>query len=379
MNTLTWLRKRLIYPATFLLTVVFLMQIAIGQESAAETSIETADGYHLDATIDAPPTTELAEAKRVIILVHGSGAHSMDVDLTQVTKGNRKNLVFKEIGEALAGKGFAVVRYNKRNYQLASDGREDPEFLKSDTVKQFSQNPLKFFVDDVLAAVKFSQSTCPEATIYLLGHSEGTYVSLQAARQSDEIAGVALIGFAEYSTSRLAFEQTVYRPLYDFQELDLNRDYSIDEEELQSESPLAQSLLQSLPLLDRDQDKAISQAEYQAANFANLLVQDIFKPFREQEAKYPRVAEILKSADFKVAFFQGMLDNQTPAYHTMAFDLLLNQLGKADKMKFHYFPGLGHALDKRESYQDLTYDTIDSDALGKLADELSQFFVVDEE
>ena len=102
---------------------------------------------------------------------------------------------------------------------------------------------------------------------------------------------------------------------------------------------------------------------------------DIFRPFRAQEARYPRVAEILKSAKFKVAFFQGMLDNQTPAYHAMAMELLLTQLGKTDNKRFHYFPELGHALDRREDYSDVTYNTIDAEALNTLSEELDAFFV----
>lgn len=229
----------------------------------------------------------------------------------------------------------------------------------------------------MLSIVATAQKKFPNSEVYLLGHSEGTYGSLQVAKQNNAIAGVALIGFAEYLTDTLAYAQTVYRPLHNFDELDKNVDGQLDDQELSVDVQLAKSLKLQRKLLDNNKDGDISRAEFQAANFANLLVQDTFGPFRKQEAEYPRVAEILKSTDKKIAFFQGMLDNQTPAFHTMAFDLLLTQMGKTNQMQFNYFPGLGHALDPRENYQDVMFSPIDQAALTKLTNSLDQFFKKD--
>ena len=44
------------------------------------------------------------------------------------------------------------------------------------------------------------------------------------------------------------------------------------------------------------------------------LQRDEFVRLFEEEYKYPGVAPILKKCRFKVAFFQGEFDNQTPAY-----------------------------------------------------------------
>lgn len=373
--------KTTIYSIFWITTSCLFVGFGVAQEdefSNGDTRdpvrIVTRDGFELEAIAESPDGASDDQINMVMVMVHGSGAHSMDVDLSFVTKDKKKNLVFKDISDELVPAGFAVVRYNKRNFQISKAVKENRDFLKSEVVEAFKKNPLKHFVDDVLDAVAYSKQKFPNAKIFLLGHSEGTYVSLQAANQSTDIAGVALIGFAEYSTDTLAFEQTVYRPLYSFMELDKNHDNQLDNTELQFDSPLAKALEKSKALLDFNKDSAISRTEFQAGNFANLLAVDTFGPFRKQEAEYPRVAEILKSAKFKVAFFQGMLDNQTPAYHAMAFELLLKQMGKAENMRFNYFDGLGHALDKRASYQDLEFDTVDADALSKLTKELDSFF-----
>ena len=41
---------------------------------------------------------------------------------------------------------------------------------------------------------------------------------------------------------------------------------------------------------------------------------------------------------------------------------------------FTYFPGLGHALDRRSSYDDLLYDTMSPDAKKTLVRQLRELF-----
>ena len=45
-----------------------------------------------------------------------------------------------------------------------------------------------------------------------------------------------------------------------------------------------------------------------------------------------------------------------------------------ENFRFTYFPELGHALDRRDNYEDVIYDTIDPDAKQTLANQLSEFF-----
>ena len=187
-------------------------------------------------------------------------------------------------------------------------------------------------------------------------------------------ADVILIGFDATSTDVILFEQIVHRPLRLFDRLDKDRNGELNTEELAAKDAVAGSLRAQMPVIDLDGDKKLSRIEFQAGNFSNLGLSDLVGALRKQEAAYPRVADILKSAEFKVAFFHGLLDNQTPAYQTKAMELLAKRVWKKKNFRFTYFPNLGHALDKRSGYDDLRYDTISPEAKQTVAKQLKAFF-----
>ncbi len=348
------------------------------EAQAAEESFQLTcrDGYKLDGKIQTPTAEQLGDnPQRVIIFCHGSGQQSMDQDLSSVTRDGKENLFFRDIAESLVNAGFTVIRHHKRSFQVQLQFREDPTIRDDPGVKAFVANPLQFFVNDCLDGVAFAREKYPDAQIYLLGHSVGTYVALQAAQQNDAIAGVALLGFYATSTEYLVFEQHIARPASQFATLDANHDGQLQADELQADSDLAKALIAQRELLDLNDDQLISVSEFQAASLSSLFVGGLLKAidFRKQEEAYPRVTEILQTAEFKAAFFQGLWDNQTPAYNAQAVQLLATNVWQKD-FRFHYFSELGHALDKRSDYADTTYDTIDADALATLTAELDEFF-----
>jgi pimeloyl-ACP methyl ester carboxylesterase len=337
--------------------------------------LECRDGFVLDGMIAEPDGDRAGQKEKVVILLHGSGPQSMDEDLTAVTEGGKKNLWFKEISDALAGVGFTVVRYHKRTQQCNLKIAEDSAYIKSEEFQGFTANWLKLFVDDAVDCARYVQTTRPEAGIYFLGHSQGSYVALQAAHQLESIRGVALIGFYLFGVETALMEQTVYRPMGHFRNLDVNGDDTLDADELAVEDPVAAQLRPQVPVVDSDGDGTISDVELKAGNLSNLLVIDLgLAAFTRQEATYPRQADILRDAEFKVIFLQGLWDNQTPAYHAKAVELAARHVWKKENFRFTWFPELGHALDRRDSYEDITYDTIDDDAKQQLARQLQEFF-----
>ena len=96
--------------------------------------------------------------------------------------------------------------------------------------------------------------------------------------------------------------------------------------------------------------------------------------YRLQEAQYPTMSKILKKTKIPVAFFQGLWDNQTPAYNAQAIQVLAKTVWKKDNLKFWFFPKLGHVLDPRDSYNDLFYRNADPEALKKVSQELDKLF-----
>lgn len=336
-------------------------------------TLKSFDGYGLDYVLEYP---ENGAASRVVILLHGSGGHDMDEDLGAVSAPGTRNLFFVDVSSALRGQGFAVLRYNKRSYQWKETVKKDPGFLKSGTFLKFSQNGLKYFYDDAAAFVGFASRKFPKARLYLLGHSEGTGIALRLADADKRIAGTALVGFMAQSLDVAMFEQTVYRPMAYYERLDLDRDAYLDAAELAGDDKVKASLRAQLPLLDLDHDGRLSRGEFTAGNYSNLLfdMNPSLPSYRRQEMEYKRPAEIIKAAKFDVAFFQGELDNQTPAYCAKAVQIANDAAWKKPNLHFRYFPGLGHALDPRDSYEDILYRQADKKALETLAADLAGYW-----
>ena len=344
-----------------------------GEEPA---SFKSFDGFMLDASLAVPDGVAARDVTRVIVFIHGSGPSSKDGDLTEVTKGKAQNLWFRDVKDALVQKGFAVLRYDKRTYTIRQKAIANEEYLREPTVTAYLAEPLRYIVDDAAAAAREAAARCPKAALYLLGHSEGTYVALQVAATHPEVKGVALVGFMAIPMDALILEQTLYRPLETFAAHDANHDGQLAKAELAASDTFCAALLPQFEVLDQDGDGLVSRAEVQGGNLAGLFGKGLLlgSAYRAQAARYPNVDDILIKSSFKAAFFNGLWDNQTPAYGVLAVKLAAKHLWQKDNFRFHLFPRLGHALDPRDAYDDVVYQRIDPAALKALGDELGAWF-----
>jgi pimeloyl-ACP methyl ester carboxylesterase len=349
--------------------VVLLFSGAAFAESAP-LRVKSFDGFALDALATNPPGLSDAEVKRVAVLIHGSGAQSMDEDLSSASKPGTTNLFFVDLTKALVAKGIATVRYNKRSYQMKLLAAKDPDIMKSAAAKSYGAKPLTTLISDARFFVAWAHKRYPNARVYLLGHSEGSYVALQEAKDDPTVSGVGLIGFFAQTLDTALVEQAVYRNVADFDALDKNGDGELDESELAGDAPLQKLLRSQLALLDVNQDGKLQRSEFMAGNYASFLEDDPaahIREYRLEEAALPRPAEILRKAEFPISIFQGEWDNQTPAYVAKAAQILNNARWSKPDLSFHYFPKLGHALDPRDSYRDIVFRPIDPEAASALA------------
>lgn len=336
---------------------------------AGETqSLKSFDDLRLDYEIDYPADKN---ASRVVILLHGSGPQDMREDLSALSAPGTKNYFFTDVSAALTAKGFAVVRYNKRGYQLQQLLKKDPSLSKTAKFNKYIKKPLTATMRDAEAFAKFAARTFPGAKIYLLGHSEGSRIALQVADRNKLIAGVGLIGLNTQSLDTTIFEQVVYRSLHYFDSLDADRNGSLAAEELAASDPIAKSFVAQMPVIDQDKSGTLERSEFMGASLMNILA-DMpgTTEWRKEEALLEKPTAILREAAFDVSFFQGELDNQTQAYNTKALQLANAFSWKKPNLHFKFFPGLGHALDKRTGYMDLVFKPADKQALGELAAEL---------
>jgi pimeloyl-ACP methyl ester carboxylesterase len=309
-----------------------------GVAGAEPASIPIGHGVQLPAVVDLPSTSPRA----VVVMVHGSGAHSKDEELGPVTEGKQPNPFFARLGAALNGQGMAVLRYDKRNYALKD--KDSPAY------QQMLDQPAQSFIADCRSALAVARLRFPGLPVLLLGHSEGTWVSLQAAQLDGHVDGLVEIGYSAAPLGTLVLEQLVYRPLRLFDHLDKNHDRVLQPAEL---SP---DLQRQMPVIDLDHDGQLSQSEFQAGNWSNGLARPLISDaWRRGEAAFPDANALVQAATCPIVFLQGEWDNQTPAYGVMALELMEKQAWKKGNKHFHYFARAGHALDPRGSWEDTLF------------------------
>ena len=336
---------------------------------------KSSDQIVLNGKLALPDGLLAKNVKKVVILIHGSGPQNMDMNLTRITKKKVTNKVFCDVRDALLKKGFAVLRYNKRSYEWRKILIKNRLAMQKKSFKAFFKNPLKYFIDDVKSMISLAKKHFPKAKIYLLGFSQGTYVALQVAHSDKRVAGVALVGFYTVPLLVISFEQLVYRPLYFLCRLDKNHDGYLVLSELKKAGKVGMQLAIQMRVLDANQDGKLSFMEIQAGNLINLhKFQKKLISHTLQELRNPAVYEILQQSKFKVLFFQGLWDNQTPAYHALSIRISAKFLWLKKNMRFFFFPKLGHILDKRDRYDDVYFSPIDKKALSKMMNQMNLFF-----
>jgi pimeloyl-ACP methyl ester carboxylesterase len=352
---------------------LFLAFAARAIAGTTDLRAKSYDGFEIDASATVPPGLSDTEVKRVVVFLHGSGPQDMDEDLSSASKPGTKNLFFVDVSNALVGKGFATVRYNKRSFEMGRRLKADPAFAESETYKSFYRKPLTGLISDARFFARWAHLRFPNARVYFLGHSEGTYIALQEAKDDPLVSGVAIIGFFANSLDTALVEQAVYRNAADFDALDKNGDGVLDESELAGDGVLQKLLRSQMAILDQNHDGKLQRSEFMAGNFANFVIDDPgshIREYRIEQAALPRPGEIIRDAPFQISFFQGEWDNQTPSYAAKAVELLNTLRWHRPNLSFHFFPGLGHALDRRDSYRDIVFRRIDPAALNALASEL---------
>lgn len=349
-----------------MIRILILLLCAVPALADESFAVPMHDGFALDAKLALPAGVKAEAATRAVILVHGSGAQTMDEDLTLASKDKVPNLVFRDLSDALVAKGFAVLRYHKRAHQLSLSKVKDPE-----SVKAFVKDPFGTYVSDVKSMLDAAAKRCPKAKLFLFGHSEGTYTGLQAIRERGGVAGAALLGFAAAPLEALVHEQVVLRPLGLIAEVDRDRDGVLTAAELAAPGQVQAQLKAQLAVLDLDGDGALAQSEVQAGNFSNLLLKPLFDgSVQVYEGTHPTLAKIVEEATYPIVFFHGKWDNQCPVYQVQAVDLVNRVAWKKPNLTFQYFDKLGHALDPRDRYEDVLFRPMDRKALATVADKM---------
>ncbi len=231
------MKSFLIIYVCLLSSVTFAKRNEIERKPA---SVNSFDGFPLDAVVDLPLGYGKKDVKKLVVFVHGSGPSNLDEDLSAVTepKGTTK-FFFRDVSDALTKNGIATLRYNKRAFEVKKRIEVDKNYTKSEKFKKYMGHPLDCYIKDCSFFVDYARKEFPNADIFILGHSEGTGVALNVAKEKKYVKGVALIGFSNERITSSLFEQTVYRQMNLLSNFGRNNDgfLSLDELSEMTQSP----------------------------------------------------------------------------------------------------------------------------------------------
>lgn len=342
-----------------------LLLILLALPTRAEELVLESDGVDLPGVFEPADGFARETAPKIAVLLHGSGPNDRDENLTAVSDPASPCLFFRDLSAALRKAGVSVLRYDKRSFVY----KNSPAAASSPAFTAYKARPLEATLSDAALAVAWARKRAPGARIILVGHSEGAYLALQTARRDPAVSGAVLIGLGLTLVETAVFEQTVYRHFPLFTGLDSDGDGRLSPQELAGDDALKASLRGQMGLIDRDNDGALSADEFKGGQMSNLLMgPSPYAAFNSEQAALPSAADILREGKFPVAVFNGSLDNQTPAYGAWAVDVANAAAWKRKNLTVRVLPGLGHALDKRKDYGDLTFRAPDPAALGAVAE-----------
>lgn len=260
----------------------------------------------IDGTILRGTLSTTTSCKAPVLLLVGSG--KVDRDETtepSLTYSGKTEKLFKQISDSLVSAGFCTLRYDKRGV-LNDQGKVDPKIWKTADRERL--------ISDAVDASHFllkATNNDPDKII-LLGHSEGTIISVETAIQlGGKVRGLLLLGLQSRSMKEMLH-------------------YQIVESRSRQSSGIG--------------EKSSPEEEYQKALQMIQTSQEDLAPdgkpmlWYRQYLKAPANEIRVKDVKGSIAVFQGEVDPQTP------IDELDRFIKQRPDTLVHKYPNLGHGF-----------------------------------
>ena len=158
---------------------------ALGEYNVKEMEMKVpVEGGKLAGTLAVPES--LDDKSPVVILVAGSGPTDRDGN-NPILRSEINTL--KEIAHYLTSNGVITFRYDKRGIKGSSElMKEEPDSFLS-------------YRNDLIAVVDYiiNHDQIKKDEIYILGHSEGSMLSIMAAEKGAEVDGLILVSGSGYT------------------------------------------------------------------------------------------------------------------------------------------------------------------------------------
>jgi pimeloyl-ACP methyl ester carboxylesterase len=263
-----------------------------------------ANGFNLAGTLSQPKGAPDAKGRfPAVILVPGSGPMDRDETAYGIP-------IFGQLAGQIADAGHVVLRFDKRGVGQ-SGGRAETADIND-------------YAEDVLAAFQWlrARKDVDGDRIALVGHSEGAWVSLVAARRQGDIAALVLVAGPSGTGADLVLEQ---------------QQYMLGTMQLSEEEKRARVNVQK-----RIQAAVLGQGDWKDVP-ADLRQQAETNWFRTFLAFSPD--KVLAKLDQPVLIVQGELDKQVQPHHADAlYAIAKGRKNLAEKTALVKIPGINHLL-----------------------------------
>lgn len=283
------------------------MNTANAQSERQVSFNSSVDDVIIHGTLTTP-----ADVRGAVLMIVGSGKADRDETVpASMTYSGKAEKLFLQLSQSLIKSGYATLRYDKRGV-LDENGNVDLEIWKS--------ADREHLIADAIDAAKFlaKETKTPLEKLIILGHSEGTIISVETA-----------IGLGGKVQALLLFgaQGRHMREMLHFQIVEVNlTDRSSNEEK------------------DALEQEFVGALEYIRSSREEFAPDE--KPIKwyRQFLAAPANFERALLVDAKFAFFQGEDDVQTPRGEV---DLFL-KAGVKNAKVFSY-PELGHGFSPRRN------------------------------
>jgi pimeloyl-ACP methyl ester carboxylesterase len=263
-----------------------------------------ANGFNLAGTLSQPKGVADAKGRfPAVILVPGSGPMDRDETAYGIP-------IFGHLAGQLADAGYVVLRFDKRGIGQ-SGGRAETADIND-------------YAEDVLAAFRWlrERKDVDGDRIALLGHSEGAWVSLVAARRQGDVEALVLVAGPSGTGADLVLEQ---------------QQYVLGTMQLSESEKRARVNVQK-----RIQAAVLGQGDWKDVP-ADLRQQAETNWFRTFLAFSPD--KLLAKLDQPVLIVQGELDKQVQPHHAdKLYEIARGRKSLAEKTALVKIPGINHLL-----------------------------------
>lgn len=347
--------KRALLPFASLL---FVFSISVNASSGAQREIGP---LHSRAIV------KISEKEKhpTVILIPGSGANGPEEMVpASITLDEKDHSLFGQLTDALVKAGVNTIALGKPGVEFFSGWDREKWFYDKAMYQSLRWSDL---LENVKAAVDFAiaQPGVDPSKIYLLGHSEGTQISVDYAALDPRVKGIILLGYFGASPANILDWQLFHRDIEFFiaTDVDDNKDGFVSREEAAAWPEFRWQWADDQQLVSYDEiETVLRKNETLKGVFAKLENSPLYADGIFRRDNINAKAAALKQ---DIYVFNGELDMQTPAREALAIGSACRAAGKIN-CEVSIIPGVGHGFSapkppKAQPVLDLTVGPINSE------------------